>query len=318
MNPKLLRLIKGVVSATLITVLVWSVDWPVIVSQANELRPLPALAAVLLLSLQYPVSAWKWRKSLKLHGVDYPFGYLLRILCIAFFFNNFLPSAIGGDAYRAYRTFERAGRAVYSISAVIMERALGLLALALLGYACAIALIVSGALPYRTEMFLLSIAIGISTLLFAVAWKTGHLGKLESRLQKIGKLEPIMESVRTMRHNRQHFLGLVAQSILFQVIAIIAIALLFWALNIPGRVFESGVTASVAGVACVIPLSINGIGIVEGSFAVAAVFAGLPFAKAVIVALFIRVFGLLSSIAFGVLYLLERETDKATEQQSST
>lgn len=316
MNPKLLRLIKGTVSASLVTVLVWSVDWPEILSQMDELKPAPALGAVLLLSIQYPVSAWKWRKSLRLHGVDYPLGFLLRILCIAFFFNNFLPSAIGGDAYRAYRTFGHAGRAVYSISAVIIERALGLLALAILGYACAVALVATGALPYRKELILLSAAIGVSLLLFATAWKTGHLGRLEARLQKVGKLEPITESIRVMRANRQHLAGLVFLSLLFQAIAITAVTLLFAALNLPARVLESGVTAAFAGVAGVIPLSINGIGIVEGSFAIAAVFAGLPYAEAVIVALFVRIFGLVSSIGFGILYFLERDSDKATEQRS--
>ncbi|MGI9225462.1 MAG: lysylphosphatidylglycerol synthase transmembrane domain-containing protein [Woeseiaceae bacterium] len=315
MKSKLLRLVKVIVSVSLIAILIGSVDWSEIFSQANELSAPPALLAVVLLSLQYPISAWKWRKSLRLHGVEYGLGYLLRILCIAFFFNNFLPSAIGGDAYRAYRTFEHAGRPVYSISAVIVERVLGLIALVVLGYGCAIALVVNGTLPYQQEMIFLSAVSFLFLALFGIAWKTGHLGKIEDRLHKVSKLEPIMESVRTIRENRQHMLGLVCLSLLFQAIAIAAIALLFSALALPGVIFESGVTATVAGVAGVIPLSINGIGIVEGSFAVAAVVAGLAYSKAVIVALFVRVYGLASSIIFGVLYILERDKGSITDER---
>ena len=61
------------------------------------------------------------------------------------------------------------------------------------------------------------------------------------------------------------------------------------------------------------PLSINGIGIVEGSFAVAAVIASLPYSEAVIVALFIRAFGLASSVIFGILYALERNSVDVSE-----
>ncbi len=313
----MLRLVKIIVSAGLIAVLVWSVEWKEIYSQAHELNPTPALIAVLLLSMQYPISAWKWQQSLKLHGVDYPFGYLLRILCIAFFFNNFLPSAIGGDAYRAYRTFEHADRPAYPISAIIIERIIGIVVLVLLGYISAITLVTTGALHYEQVLILASAALGIFVLLFLIAWQAGLLAKIGNKLHKISKLEPLMESVRIMRANRRHLWGLVGMSLLFQGIAICSITFLFSAMALPGRIFESGFTAAAAGVAGVIPLSINGIGIVEGSFAIAAILANLPYAQAVIVALFLRIFGLAASIAFGILYVFERGANSASNQENS-
>lgn len=314
----MLRLIKIVVSAALITTLVWSVDWEEIYSQIHVLKPSFALTAALLMAIQYPVSAWKWQQSLKLHGVYYPLHYLLRILCIAFFFNNFLPTAIGGDAYRAYRTFEHANRRAYPISAVILERVVGLIVLVLFGYISAVVLVTSGTLPYKGALLLTTAVGGIFVLLALVAWKTGSQVKIRDRLRKIKKMEPVMESVRVMLANRKRIWGLIGVSMLFQGIAICSIALLFSALDLPGRIFESGFTAAAAGLAGVIPLSINGIGIVEGSFAVAAVLASLPYAQAIIVALALRIFGLASSILFGILYLLERSDSNTSKQQEST
>ncbi len=302
----MLRLLKVVVSVGLITVLVWSVEWNEIYSHVREFDPVLALAAALTLAAQYPLSAWKWQQSLKLHGVEYPLGFLLRILCIGFFFNNFLPTAIGGDAYRAYRTFEHANRRAYPISAIIVERALGLVVLVIFGYVSAIALVATGALPYKQALILASMAAGAILLLLVIAWRAGFLVAMTNRLLRMNRLEPLIESFRVMRANRQHLWGLVGLSLLFQAAAIGSIALLFSALALPGKIIESGFTAAAAGVAGVIPLSINGIGIVEGSFAVAATVANLPYAKAVFVALFIRVFGLVFSIAFGVLYLIDR------------
>ena len=314
----MLRLLKTIVSVGLITALIWSVDWSEIYSHVHQFNPTLALTAALLLAVQYPVSAWKWQKALTLHGVKYPFGYLLRVLCIAFFFNNFLPTAIGGDAYRAYRTFKHADRPAYPISAIILERLLGLIVLVVFGYISAVILVAYDSLPYKKVLIAVSLA-GVAFLfLLGAAWKTGLLDKVTSKLSNVGKLEPLIESLRVIRANRGHLWGLIGMSVVFQVIAILAIALLFSSLALPWKFFESGFTAAAAGVAGVIPLSINGIGIVEGSFAIAAILANLPYAEAVIVALFIRVFGLLSSILFGILYLFERGAGNASMQESSS
>ena len=308
----MLRLLKIVVSAGLITALVWNVEWKEIHSHLDDFNPTLALAATLILVLQYPLSAWKWQQSLRLHGVEYSLIFLLRVLCIAFFFNNFLPTAIGGDAYRAFRTFEHADRPAYSISAIFIERALGLLVLVILGYISVIVLVANGTLPFEQVVILTAIPASVFILLLLIAWQAGLLTAIAKRLRKVKKMEPLMESFRVVRENRQHLWGLVGTSLLFQVAAIGSITLLFSALALPGRIFESGFTAAAAGLAGVIPLSINGIGIVEGSFAVAATVANLPYAQAVVVALFLRFFGLVSSVLFGVLYLLERDANSAS------
>jgi uncharacterized membrane protein YbhN (UPF0104 family) len=282
----ILRTIKLVVSAGLILILVWNVDWSEIHSNLSKLNTTLAVAAVLILILQYPLSAWKWQKSLALHGVKYPLGYLLRILCIAFFFNNFLPSAIGGDTYRAYRTFGHASRYAYPISAVIVERVLGLFALIFFGYMSAVVLVATGAFEFKKELTIISVGLILGAILLLAFWKIGFLERLSHRLRGLSKLEPVWESARAVRANRRHLVTLVGLSLLFQF----------------------GFTAAAAGVAGMIPLSINGIGIVEGSFAVTAVIAKLPYGDAVIVALFIRIFGLASSVIFGILYAFDRNT----------
>lgn len=294
--------------------LVASVEWREILSHLDDFSPGPAIVAVLLLSVQYPVSAWKWQKALKLHGVDYPFGYLLRILCIGFFFNNFLPSSVGGDAYRAYRTFPDASRPAYSISSIIVERALGLIVLVLFGYLAAVYLVLRDELQFGRVLVALGAAGGIVVVLAILGRHAGFVTRLTRKLSRVPRLEPVMESLRTIKRHKQHFPGLVGMSVLFQGFAILSISLLFAALAWPGRIAESGFTAAAAGVAGMIPISINGIGVVEGSFAVAATLANLPYGEAVVVALFIRFFGLVSSVLFGVLYILERDENKKTDK----
>ena len=141
---------------------------------------------------------------------------------------------------------------------------------------------------------------------------------MTDRLHGIHKLEPLYDSLRVIGANKQHMGGLIATSFLFQGLAVLAVATLFASLGLPGRLFESGFTAAAAGVAGVLPLSINGIGVVEGSFVAAAWESGLPYADAIIVALFLRVFMLVSSVLFGLLYAIEPQGDPSITKESAS
>ena len=169
----MLRLLKIAVSATLIGVLVWQADLGTFAADLDRIDPLIFLLALGLLAVQYPVSAWKWQISLRLHDVRYEYPFLLRVLCIAFFFNNFLPTAIGGDAYRAYRTMDRARRKAHPISAVIVERLLGIIALLFLGYLSGIYLIFRGELLHRDLIVVLIAAGTIGIVLLLIMLRTG-------------------------------------------------------------------------------------------------------------------------------------------------
>ena len=93
---------------------------------------------------------------------------------------------------------------------------------------------------------------------------------------------------------------------------------MFASIGIAGQLAESGFTAAAAGIAGVLPISINGVGVVEGSFVVAAVEAGLPYSESVLVAICLRGYMILSSIAFGVLYALEpKDRGKLSEDRVS-
>ena len=301
----MLRLLKILVSASLIGILIWNVDWSELKSNFSGMNTVILSLAVFLLCLQYPVSAWKWQRSLILHDMQLPYGTLFRILCIAFFFNNFLPTAIGGDAYRAFRTMKYASRPAYPISAIVLERLAGILALLFLGYISAIFLIFRGTLQHGLWIQSAVAAATLGVIGLVLLWRIGVHRKVKRKIQTLSKLEPLIASIEVLTRNRQHFSGLIISSLVFQALAIAGVATIFWALGLPGTIFESGFTAAAAGIAGVLPISINGIGVMEGSFVAAAWETGVPYADAVAVALILRFFMLASSVVFGVLYAIE-------------
>lgn len=315
----IVRLAKIVVSVSLITILLWRVEWGEIAEKGVRFDPMLLLLGFLLLCVQYPLSAWKWQKSLRLHGIEQPFPRLLRIACIAFFFNNFLPTAIGGDAYRAYRVFGYSRRKVHAISAVVVERILGILALLALGYVAAAYLVITDQVLDPDVIRWILIVATAGGLLTLLAWKLDFpaVRRLGQRIIHVDKLEPIADSFRVIQDNRGHLLGLTGLSLLFQAVAIVTIAVLFAAIGVPGAVAESAFTAAAAGVASMLPISINGVGVMEGSFVLAALEAELPYSESVVIALFLRGFMILSSVAFGIVYAMEPKEQQAAAQMTS-
>ncbi|MEL6824271.1 MAG: lysylphosphatidylglycerol synthase transmembrane domain-containing protein [Calditrichota bacterium] len=84
--------------------------------------------ALLVFSCSVFLIARRWHVLLGGVGIQVPYGSLLRYYLIGYFFNNFLPTTIGGDVSRAYNLAQHTDKKADSIASVLMERILGLLA----------------------------------------------------------------------------------------------------------------------------------------------------------------------------------------------
>jgi uncharacterized membrane protein YbhN (UPF0104 family) len=237
-----LRALRVLVAAALVGALIYAVDWRAIPGYVAGLDWHWAVLAVFALGSHFLISPWKWQWALRIHGLEFELPYLVRANGIGFFFNNFLPSAIGGDAYRIMSTWPAEGFRSRAISAVVIERVAGLLTL---------------------------IAIG-----------------------NVGAVLLFKE------------IPLVAISVLFQAVALLYIYALFQSLGSPVPLAACALIAAVSGLASILPISINGIGVVEGSFAGAAVALGADYEVALLVAVLIRLIVLPISLIFGAIYAL--------------
>jgi uncharacterized protein (TIRG00374 family) len=86
----------------------------------------------LALAMQFVVlivSTWRWRLLLLAQHLAFPFRAVLRSYMVALFFNNFLPSNIGGDVIRIGDTAKQAGSKTLATTIVLVDRGIGLLGL---------------------------------------------------------------------------------------------------------------------------------------------------------------------------------------------
>ncbi|MFN2613883.1 MAG: lysylphosphatidylglycerol synthase transmembrane domain-containing protein, partial [Actinomycetota bacterium] len=98
-------------------------------------RPGWLLLAAAFLFAGVGVSALRWRAYLDALEISLPLRTLLRLYFVGTFFNAFLPTGIGGDAYKAVRIGKSGRSGALAFSSVFLDRFAGIVALGVMGFA---------------------------------------------------------------------------------------------------------------------------------------------------------------------------------------
>jgi len=309
--PRITRPWKIVFTLLLLAALAWGIDWREMPAHLARIDATLGMLALLIVVLEMPVNAWKWSWSLRLHDLRFPWIYLFRTACFGFFFNNLLPSAIGGDVYRVIRTTEQASDRSRAISAVLVDRVVGLAAMLCNGLLGALVLMQTYELA---RWYVQAAAVGLVALVvgFGLLYKgTG----LRRKLSSIRFLQPVWDNLRRIGRPRREWLPLIATSFLFQLLAALCLYLSFAAVGAEIAWPAALLITAAAGIGSILPLSISGIGVVEGSIAGTAVALGVDYDLAVLGAIALRLITLPVSAACGLLYLTESGETRAQAQR---
>ena len=121
--------IKAIVSAVLIYYILSKTNLSEIWVSVKSADPWILLLSFSLHAVGYYASAYRWRVLALAQKMDMPVSYLVESYAVAMFFNNILPTTIGGDAVRAYDSWRKGFSKLKSIATVGVERFIGLFAL---------------------------------------------------------------------------------------------------------------------------------------------------------------------------------------------
>ncbi len=301
----MLKYVKIAVSLLLIGILLYNVEWVKLVGHLESLSTVSIIIALTIFTLQFPISTHKWQMSLLIHHLDYRFGFLQKVLCIGFFFNNFLPTSIGGDAYRVIKTMPKEGFRSRAVSAILLERIIGLFALLLLGFVGAVVILKDEQISIVQFYVLSCLAGGVALVAFLMIFRLRIFSGLLDRINRIEKLEILTHNFNLVRSSPRTLVKIFVVSLIFQLLAIAAIGVLFNALGADGDYARYALIGAVVGLAGIIPISINGIGVVEGAFVVVAAQLGMDFNQSVIVAFMLRILVFPLSLICGLVYLVD-------------
>jgi uncharacterized membrane protein YbhN (UPF0104 family) len=136
MRRYLLLLLKAAVSILLLYVSLRPVHLETLADRLSRLDPLWIGAALILLALQVLVQAERWHEIAAASGVSAARPTMVQMNFIATFFNQVLPSTVGGDAARIWLLGRKGGGWASATYSVLIDRIAGVLVLALIVIAC--------------------------------------------------------------------------------------------------------------------------------------------------------------------------------------
>jgi uncharacterized protein (TIRG00374 family) len=164
MQSQWLLVAKILLGAGLLTLVLWQANLPRIVELLARSDRLMFAAAILLLTIGVAINAHRWSKVTERIGWAVGLTQGLVGYFEAMFFNQVLPTSIGGDAARVFRAMDAGSMSGWAVVGVLIDRALGLWSVAF----CLIAAwILSGSAITASTIFLVLASISILVLVGA-------------------------------------------------------------------------------------------------------------------------------------------------------
>jgi uncharacterized protein (TIRG00374 family) len=300
--------VKAAVSIALLWVLFSRVDLSRLWSLARQASPWWLAAALVLYLAMVLSSAVRWAVLLRAQQVRLPFSFLTQSFLVATFFNNFLPSNIGGDVVRISDTAPAAGSKTLATTVVLIDRGIGLLGLALMAATGATLMQRMAVGPIGPALLWAGFGIGamIATpalLMPETATKllqplrVFHQDWVDARIEKLTyALTRFRETPAALAIC---FLG----AVLVQAILVLFYLAIARSMNIPIGFAELAVIVPVSFIVQMVPLSVNGFGVREATFGFYFTRLGLPLESALLVSFVGAALIMLFSLSGGVTYL---------------
>jgi len=304
-KKNIILLIKIAISGLLLSWLIYSFDWIALrdVFLSAELSWL--FLAVLLIVVSMFVSVEKWSRILRAEGINLPWLQLWKVYWIGIFFNNFLPSSIGGDGMRIFMVGRSISNVAGAASSVIIERLLATVGLALTGL---VMLPIARSNWYVGWLFIVLIIVSAGLLFFLMwgripAWAAKSEGKFSTFVRGF------LSHGSTLRGQKKMIITVLFLSVLFQLTVVAVNYAIFRGLHVDllswwDLVFVIPAISAIS----MVPLGINGYGIREGAYVLLLASYGVAGSEALGASLLFAVLVSLCSLYGGVLWLVNKGT----------
>ena len=267
----LIATVKLVVSLGLLAVLFSRTDTTSLWRSVQNASLPWVLTALGLYLLQMLVSTWRWNVLLVPQGFAIGHRRLLSSYLVATFFNNFLPSNIGGDVVRIRDTAGPAKSKTLAATVVLIDRGIGLLGLVLVaavGATVASGMGTAPALPiWLWSGFLLATLVSAPAVIAPAG-----VGRLLQPLtvfhpEWVGdRITRVTEVLGRFRKRPASLFNAFAGAVLVQALLVLFYAAVARSLHIPIAIPHLAVIVPISFIMQMVPVSVNGFGVREATF----------------------------------------------------
>jgi len=292
MNRSLLYFIlKLAVSALLIGLIAWNFDIGASAERLTQLKPGPVLLAVLVLLALLINNVIRWRVVMVAIHAVLDFWTTFRLLYIGIFFNQTLPSSVGGDAFRMYLGRKEGLPLAGAINGVMLERVAtlsGLILLVIVTQPLLLSRIGDNPAKFVFPVLAVLAVIGIGTLML--------LDRFPERFRKhklIRGFAHLATDTKKLFLSPARAILAIGFGVTGNILIAVATFLLAQSLGVQVTLLDCLVLMPPVILITTIPISIAGWGLREGAMVAAFAFVGVPEGDAFVLSI---LFGLLNII----------------------
>lgn len=306
MKKNFFVLLKIAISLGILYFLFRGMDLDAFLETISRIKPISIVAAVILILVIQCISTLRWKILLK-KDFDVPYLKLLSMYLIGMFFNNFLPTLVGGDLIKTYYLYKQTGKGSVALASIFLDRYAGLTALI---FNTIIAMIFGHFLLEGTGLigfFLIMVGGFIfASLIIWVDFMHRWAMSIMSKIHMYGINHKIDEFYKVLMGYKGHMLGFYKAfglSILVQAGVVIAYFILAWGIGMKVSIGYFFLFVPLATVASMVPISLAGLGVREGIFIFLFTKAGAAQEEALSISLLFFFVTLLISVLGGIQYV---------------
>jgi uncharacterized protein (TIRG00374 family) len=298
------------VSAVLIAILLYRISPGKLARNLEDLDPYWIVAAFAVFLASSVLGAVQWHVLLRAGGVAIPFGRTFRLYFTGLFFNNLLPTNVGGDAFKIYDVV-KVGHDPHKVFAItLLDRIFGITGLCLLALIASIVLLRYDNTPNLPIYILIFAGCILPVILLAFNRKiSSPVRRLFSdiRLWGLGERFALVFSHLGSFRSLKSLLGnVIVLTLTIQFLRIATHILVGKALGLRiggPEYIQFFVFVPLLGLVMMLPISINGLGIREGAGILLFTQIGFPEEQAFLMEFLTYVVMVVVSLIGGLIFL---------------
>jgi len=320
---KLKTIIKIIFSIGLLIYLIHLADPEKIFSIISRIwtggRFIYVILAILVFTLAIVVYAYRWQVLLKGYNIQVRVFKLFRFYLIGLFFNNFLPTGIGGDVTRIYNLIQETGDRTIGFASVMTERLLGItstLILTLFSLTWLLGSFSTNRILYL-NIGLLVFILFFFYLVFNRMYPESFAEKIKTiKLFKLGeRIDKLFEAIRYFQDKKIVYVKVISVSLFAQALVIVMHYFCVLALGLDVSVLYLFLVVPVTFLLTMLP-SINGLGVRDGGFVFLLGKKGISTAAALSLSFLAIIVPMIVSIAGAILFVLQKKNSKIEDIKS--
>lgn len=301
-------LLKLSVSAAILAFLFKETKVGVLTSQLLGARPLPLALCLALLVTQYPLAALRWRLVLRRLGFRLNAGLLLNLTWIAQFVNQALPTFFAGDSLKLWYTREAGVPLGKALAAVFWDRVIGVLGILVL--ALAMAARWNGQLGAHSGAWLIPLFAAGGVVATGLLLMLPSVSIFPFRGRVFDRFRSLTLDGRSVVSGGASSVSAFGLAILTNVVASVAVYLLAQAFGVGVSVLDCLTLVPVAMFTSLLPVSIAGWGVREGTFVYVFSFVGVRDSDALLLSVSFGLCAALVALPGAVLWVTVRKQNR--------